>query len=156
MSADDDCQNDRYHRTIWTDEMKKALFVGVLHFNCHKKDSGKTKVNLKTKWDQLLIDLRKNQYFLDAQWVCKLKIQGCAELKAAFKLFQTKELEYITMSTMNLSSMPSSQTEYQLLMQKVQKEVDEDSELWQQKKKQKFSCNKFWCGSKKRRLKNKS
>ena len=112
----------------WTDEMKKALVVGVLHFNCHRKDSGKTKINLKTKWDQLLIDLRKNQYFLDAQGVCKLKIRGCAELKAAFKLFQTKELEYITKSTMNLStSMPSSKTEYQLLMGKIQKEEDKDS-----------------------------
>lgn len=70
---------------------------------------GKQKSILKTKWDQLLIDLRKNQYFLDVQGVCKLKIRGCAELKAAFKLFQTKELEYITKSTMNLStSMPSS------------------------------------------------
>ena len=62
MSAANDCENDdRYHRAIWTDEMKKALVVGVLHFNCHRKDSGKTKINLKTKWDQLLIDLRKNQ-----------------------------------------------------------------------------------------------
>ena len=54
MSAANDCENDdRYHRAIWTDEMKKALVVGVLHFNCHRKDSGKTKINLKTKWDQL-------------------------------------------------------------------------------------------------------
>ena len=31
------------------DKMKTTLVLGVIHYKCHRKESGKTKINLKDK-----------------------------------------------------------------------------------------------------------
>ncbi len=127
MSASNDASNDK---TVWTELMKRELVLGVLHFKCHTKDASKKAM----KWDQLLIELRKNNLFIDEVGFCKLKIKNGDGLKTAFKRFQATDLAYIINPTMNLSGMPASKSEYQLLMEQVYNEEANEKGLKKQKK----------------------